>query len=66
MAMRFTYPDGSSFPTPSPFGKGLGRGLECPTPATPLFPGPSPRGRREKEISVDKLLRLHELPGGVT
>jgi len=24
----------------------------APTPATPLFPGPSPRGRREKELRI--------------
>ena len=36
---------------PSPFGRGLGRGLQCrATPATPLFPGPSPNGRRETTV----------------
>ena len=37
---------------PSPFGRGLGSGLQCPAaPATPLFPGPSPSGRRETTVA---------------
>src|SRR2546426_7874847 len=40
--------------TPSPLGRGVGRGLEVRRAATPLFPSRSPRGRRggklEKEI----------------
>ncbi|MGZ8846235.1 MAG: amino acid adenylation domain-containing protein [Pyrinomonadaceae bacterium] len=41
----------------SPFGRGLGRGLQCPAaPATPLFPGPSPSGRRETTVANAKVI----------
>jgi aspartate racemase len=37
---------------PSPFGRGLGRGLQYPAAtAKPLFPGPSANGRRETTIA---------------
>jgi amino acid adenylation domain-containing protein len=40
---------------PSPFGRGLGRGLQCrAASATPLFPGPSPSGRRETTVASDR------------
>jgi len=42
--------------TPSPSGRGLGRGPECPAgAATPLFPGPSPNGRRETAVASARI-----------
>src|SRR5260370_41719724 len=37
---------------PLPLGEGWERALSSGPPATPLFPGPSPRGRREKSLSL--------------
>ncbi len=39
-------------PVKAPSARGLGRGLQCPAaPATPLFPGSSPSGRRETAVA---------------
>ena len=52
---------------PSSFGRALGRGLEYTTPAMPLFPGPSPNGRREDSDVVPKppFFCVHALGGHV-
>src|SRR5260370_30758709 len=51
--------------TPSPYGRGLGRALECRVASYALFPGPAPRGRRVISNSRFYVCRTQRQTSGI-